>query len=72
MVNNVTCAVFVGIKACQEANKPVDEETYEVSLDNHGCRGGAKTGRLQALDNVRENTFNLINVFFARSIKFVK
>ena len=36
-----------------EAMQPVNEEPYEVSLDNHGCRDGPKTGRLMALNNVR-------------------
>lgn len=35
-----------------EALHPVDEEPYEVNLDNHGCRNGPKTGRLRALNNV--------------------
>ncbi|GFZ20198.1 breast cancer associated RING 1 [Actinidia rufa] len=39
------------IKACMEALHSVDEEPYEVGLDNHGCRDGPKTGRLRALDN---------------------
>ncbi|XWS31387.1 hypothetical protein CRYUN_Cryun23aG0071500 [Craigia yunnanensis] len=39
------------IKACMKAMGPVTEEPYEVSLDNHGCSDGPKTGRLRALDN---------------------
>ncbi|GFP82946.1 protein breast cancer susceptibility 1 homolog [Phtheirospermum japonicum] len=39
------------IKACVEANHYVDEEPYEVNLDNHGCCDGAKTGRLRASNN---------------------
>lgn len=35
-----------------EAMNPVDEEPYEVSLDNHGCLDGPKTGRLRALNKV--------------------
>lgn len=35
-----------------EALHPVDEEPYEVTLDNHGCCDGPKTGRLRALNNV--------------------
>ncbi|GKU86243.1 hypothetical protein SLEP1_g792 [Rubroshorea leprosula] len=27
---------LAGIKACKEAMQPVDEERYEISLDNHG------------------------------------
>lgn len=36
------------IKACIQENYPVNEEPYEVSLDNHGCIGGPKAGRLRA------------------------
>lgn len=43
---------FTGIKACMKAIHPVNEEPYEVILDNHGCSDGPKTGRLRALDNV--------------------
>ncbi|GFQ03181.1 protein breast cancer susceptibility 1 homolog [Phtheirospermum japonicum] len=39
------------IKACVEANHYVDEEPYEVNLDNHGCCDGAKTGRSRASNN---------------------
>ncbi|KAL3517726.1 hypothetical protein ACH5RR_020315 [Cinchona calisaya] len=39
------------IKACIEANHPVNEEPYEVSLDNHGCLNGPKTGRLKVSNN---------------------
>ncbi|XVF21531.1 hypothetical protein REPUB_Repub12eG0098100 [Reevesia pubescens] len=39
------------IKACMKAMHPVNEERYEVTLDNHGCCDGPKTGRLRALDN---------------------
>ncbi|KAL5860010.1 hypothetical protein ACOSQ4_001306 [Xanthoceras sorbifolium] len=38
------------IKACMEARCTVNEEPYEVSLDNHGCQDGPKIGRLRALD----------------------
>ncbi|KAJ8552995.1 hypothetical protein K7X08_020388 [Anisodus acutangulus] len=36
------------IKACIQENCHVNEEPYEVSLDNHGCIGGPKSGRLRA------------------------
>ncbi|PHU13450.1 hypothetical protein BC332_14655 [Capsicum chinense] len=36
------------IKACIQENYPVNEEPYEVNLDNHGCFGGPKAGRLRA------------------------
>ncbi|XP_059297836.1 BRCA1-associated RING domain protein 1 isoform X1 [Lycium ferocissimum] len=36
------------IKASIQENCHVNEEPYEVSLDNHGCFGGPKAGRLRA------------------------
>jgi len=30
----------------------VEEELYEIDLDNQGCQGGPKAGRLRALANV--------------------
>lgn len=36
-----------------EANISVNEEPYEVKLDNHGSLDGPKTGRLRILNNVR-------------------
>lgn len=40
-----------------EAMYPVDEEPYEVSLDNHGCCDGPKTGRLRTLGNVSSHSY---------------
>ncbi|CAL5193833.1 unnamed protein product [Lathyrus oleraceus] len=37
------------IIACLEETNLVDEECYEIDLDNQGCRGGPKAGRLMAL-----------------------
>lgn len=51
------------IKACMEAMQPVNEEPYEVSLDNHGCRDGPKTGRLMALNNAPK-LFNGLKFYF--------
>lgn len=48
----IQLCLFPGIKACIGANCPVIEEPYEVSLDNHGCFGGPKAGRLKASSNV--------------------
>lgn len=45
-----------GIKACMEANHPVDEEPYEINLDNHGFRDGPRTGRLRASEKVSSLT----------------
>lgn len=50
-----------GIKACAEANHPVDEEPYEVNLDNHGFRDGPRTGRLRASENVSSLTKAVMN-----------
>ncbi|XP_014496295.1 BRCA1-associated RING domain protein 1 isoform X1 [Vigna radiata var. radiata] len=39
------------IKACMEEKNPVEEEPYEISVDNQGCQGGPRAGRLKALAN---------------------
>ncbi|KAI4324592.1 hypothetical protein MLD38_030066 [Melastoma candidum] len=39
------------MKACLEAKYYVSEETYEIGVDNYGCRGGPKFGRLRASNN---------------------
>lgn len=44
--------------------RPVEEEPYEISLDNHGCQGGPKAGRLRALANV--NAILLHPIFMKR------
>lgn len=41
-----------GIKTCMEAMSPVDEEPYEVLLDNHGSSNGPRLGRQRTLNNV--------------------
>jgi hypothetical protein len=46
----LSCAV--GIRACMEEMNLIEEELYEVDLDNQGCQGGLKAGRLRALANV--------------------
>ncbi|XP_074367003.1 uncharacterized protein LOC141707631 isoform X1 [Apium graveolens] len=46
------------IKSCAEANKPIEEEPFEVTLDNHGARDGPKTGRHLAWDNASENLYS--------------
>jgi len=35
-----------------EEKNPVEEEPYEISVDNQGCQGGPRAGRLKALANV--------------------
>lgn len=52
------------IKACKEMNKPEDEEKYEAGLDNHGCWGGPKSGRLRGLQNAPK-LFSGINFYFS-------
>nr|XP_011458026.1 PREDICTED: protein BREAST CANCER SUSCEPTIBILITY 1 homolog isoform X1 [Fragaria vesca subsp. vesca] len=52
------------VKACMETKHHVDEEPYEVNLDNYGCRSGAKAGRLRALSNDLK-LFNGLNFYFA-------
>ncbi|CAK8543630.1 unnamed protein product [Lathyrus sativus] len=37
------------IRACMDETILVNEECYEIDLDNQGCRGGPKAGRLMAL-----------------------
>lgn len=51
------------IKACIEAKCHVNEEPYEVSLDNYGCCDGPKTGRLRASNN-EPKLFSSLNFFF--------
>ncbi|GAV82359.1 BRCT domain-containing protein/zf-HC5HC2H domain-containing protein/zf-C3HC4_2 domain-containing protein [Cephalotus follicularis] len=52
------------IKACMEVKTFVSEEPYEVSLDNHGCRDGPKTGRIRVLDNAQK-LFDGLKFFFS-------
>ncbi|RDX80310.1 BRCA1-associated RING domain protein 1 [Mucuna pruriens] len=39
------------IKASMGEINPVEEEPYEINLDNQGCQGGPSAGRLRALAN---------------------
>ncbi|XP_027349873.1 BRCA1-associated RING domain protein 1 isoform X2 [Abrus precatorius] len=39
------------VKACMDEMNPVNEEPYEINLDNQGCHGGPKAGRLRAMAN---------------------
>lgn len=50
--------MFAGIKSCVEANKPMEEEPYEITLDNHGARNGPKTGRHLASDNASTKLYS--------------
>ncbi|KAL8106702.1 BRCA1-associated RING domain protein 1 [Apium graveolens] len=52
------------IKACKEMNRPEDEEKYEAGLDNHGCWGGPKSGRLRCSQNA-PTLFSGINFYFS-------
>ncbi|XP_019165530.1 PREDICTED: BRCA1-associated RING domain protein 1 [Ipomoea nil] len=39
------------VRTCMDFNGPMNEEPYEITLDNHGCSDGPKTGRLRASTN---------------------
>lgn len=50
----------------------MDEQHYEVTLDNHGARNGPKTGRQLAIDNASANLYSkkqniLLIEFFLRN-----
>ncbi|CAO2840484.1 unnamed protein product [Amaranthus hypochondriacus] len=51
------------IEACMKSKSPIDEEPYEISLDNHGYCDGPKTGRLRVLNN-EPKIFNNMKFFF--------
>lgn len=64
---------FAGIKACMEAMQHVDEEPYEVSLDNYGCCDGPSAGRLRALNNVSASRkLQILSGPFVSCIRFMK
>ncbi|KAJ9176476.1 hypothetical protein P3X46_011785 [Hevea brasiliensis] len=52
------------VKECMKSLRPVDEEPYEVSLDNHGCYNGPRTGRLSVLDKAPK-LFNGLKFYFS-------
>ncbi|XP_028758270.1 BRCA1-associated RING domain protein 1 [Neltuma alba] len=52
------------VTASMEVMRPVEEELYEISLDNHGCQGGPKAGRLRALANAPK-LFNGFSMYFS-------
>ncbi|EXB46049.1 Protein BREAST CANCER SUSCEPTIBILITY 1-like protein [Morus notabilis] len=52
------------IKACMGAKCHVNEEPYEVSLDNYGCRNGPLSGRGRASKNAPK-LFSGLNFYFA-------
>ncbi|KAD7479527.1 hypothetical protein E3N88_02663 [Mikania micrantha] len=51
------------VKACVEAGHLVEEEPYEVLIDNHGSKDGPKTGRLRVQNNAPK-LFNNLNFYF--------
>ncbi|XP_062080026.1 BRCA1-associated RING domain protein 1 [Humulus lupulus] len=51
------------VKACMESKYHVDEEPYEVILDNYGCYDGPKNGRLRASSNAPK-LFSGLNFYF--------
>ncbi|KAF5726998.1 protein BREAST CANCER SUSCEPTIBILITY 1 [Tripterygium wilfordii] len=52
------------VKACMERMYAMNEEPYEVSLDNYGCCNGPKTGRLNAVNGVPK-LFNGLSFYFS-------
>ncbi|KAG9446877.1 hypothetical protein H6P81_013005 [Aristolochia fimbriata] len=52
------------IKACLEAQRPVPEEPYEVSLDIHGCCDGPKNGRKRVMEKAPK-LFSGVNFYFS-------
>ncbi|KAK4744290.1 hypothetical protein SAY87_010602 [Trapa incisa] len=52
------------IRACMEAMAPVDEESYEVLLDNHASSNGPRLGRLRTLNN-NPKLFNGLKFYLA-------
>lgn len=57
-----------GIKACMEAREPVDEETYEITVDVHGISRGPQLGRLRLIHKVSFSPF----VFFTLLLNIQK
>ncbi|XP_057549284.1 BRCA1-associated RING domain protein 1-like isoform X2 [Amaranthus tricolor] len=49
--------------SCMQSKLPINEEPYEISLDNHGCCNGPKTGRLRLLNN-EQKLFDNLKFFF--------
>ncbi|MFS8006715.1 putative ubiquitinyl hydrolase 1 [Helianthus anomalus] len=58
-----TRTLKMGLKACVDVGRVVNEEPYEVRLDTHGCSGGPTAGRLRALSNAPK-LFNNMKFYF--------
>ncbi|KAM7253984.1 hypothetical protein ACFE04_031666 [Oxalis oulophora] len=56
--------ISAGLKACMKNMKLVNEEPYEVTLDNHGCSEGPKNGRIRAVENAPK-LFDGLKFFFS-------
>ncbi|KAK4281323.1 hypothetical protein QN277_012834 [Acacia crassicarpa] len=52
------------VTASMEVMRPVEEEPFEISLDNYGCQGGPKAGRLRALANAPK-LFSGFSMYFS-------
>ncbi|KAI9085760.1 hypothetical protein K1719_032174 [Acacia pycnantha] len=52
------------VTASMEVMRPVEEGPFEISLDNYGCQGGPKAGRLRALANVPK-LFSGFSMYFS-------
>ncbi|MED6171551.1 hypothetical protein PIB30_041701 [Stylosanthes scabra] len=53
------------VKVCMEEMNPVEEESYEITLDKEGCQCGPKAGRLRAVAN-ETKLFTGFNFYFSR------
>ncbi|KAH0454231.1 hypothetical protein IEQ34_016155 [Dendrobium chrysotoxum] len=47
-----TLKFLMGIKACMNSMKPVDEEKYEITVDVHGIHNGPRHGRMRIINKV--------------------
>ncbi|KAL8137133.1 hypothetical protein V2J09_003134 [Rumex salicifolius] len=53
------------VKTCIKMKGPVNEEPYEINLDNHGLENGPRTGRMRAIfDQITPKLFSGMKFFF--------
>lgn len=51
------------VKACMKEKRPLNEEAYEIALDNYGCTDGPKSGRKRVL-NKEPKLFSGLSFYF--------
>ncbi|XP_023554232.1 BRCA1-associated RING domain protein 1 [Cucurbita pepo subsp. pepo] len=51
ILNGVWILNMDWVKACMKERRPLNEEPYEIALDNYGCTDGPKSGRLRVLNH---------------------